>query len=374
VSRSFDLGHGAPAPREPVSPSPADARNTQFAGTVVRGSVLHTSRAAADFSWSEVSVVSGSPASAGGRPLSPEIAVIVSTFERPSHLERCLASLEAQRDVEGQFEVVVTDDGSGDGTRELLIAASSRTPYPFTFTTHEHHGFRLARCRNAGVAASTAPYLLFTDGDCILPPDHLRTHLAARQPGRIVAGDCLRLDAPASNAVDAAALRAGRFPLQVSPREHRRLLVKGWRAKLYETLRVPRRPRLTGNNIGVWRSDFEAVNGFDEQYVGWGFEDLDLQARLERLGLRAWSILLETAPVHLWHPPAPSFARNGVGTANLDYFRDVGRRPMFCVDGLVKASDDVRHDAPPVSLSYVEAARLRRIYSLGNFTARKHPA
>jgi glycosyltransferase involved in cell wall biosynthesis len=269
---------------------------------------------------------------------------------------------------------VVTDDGSRDGTRELLIAASSRTPYPLTFTTHDHDGFRLARCRNAGVAATTASYLLFTDGDCILPPDHLRTHLAARQPGRIVAGDCLRLDAPASNAVDTAALRAGRFPLQVSPQERRRLLVKGWRAKLYETLRVPRRPRLTGNNIGVWRSDFEAVNGFDEQYVGWGFEDLDLQVRLERLGLRAWSILLETAPVHLWHPPAPSFARNGVGTSNLDYFRGVGQRPMFCVDGLMKASDEIRHGAPPVSLSYVEAARLRRIYSLGKSATRKRPA
>ncbi len=265
-----------------------------------------------------------------------EIAVIVSTFERPGPRIRCLASLEAQRGVEGLFEVVVTDDGSRDETLRVLADAARCAPFPLTFTTHRHDRFRLARCRNEGVATSSAPYLLFTDGDCILPPDHLRIHLAVRQPGRIVAGDCLRLDEAASARVDADSLREGRFPARLPRGERVRLGLKGLRAKLYEIAGTPLRPRLSGNNIGVWRSDYERVNGFDEQFVGWGLEDRDLQVRLERLGLRAWSILLETAPVHLWHPPAPSFARNNEGTANLAYFESLGHRPTFCEDGLVK--------------------------------------
>lgn len=265
-----------------------------------------------------------------------EIAVIVSTFERPGHLRRCLASLEAQRGVDGLFEVVVTDDGSKDETLPLVATTARRVAFPLTFTTHAHDGFRLSRCRNEGVAASRAPYLLFTDGDCILPPDHLRIHLDVRRPGRIVAGDCLRLDAAASRHVDAEALQAGHFPARLPLAERCRLTLKGLRAKLYEAARTSLRPRLSGNNIGVWRSDYERVNGFDEQFIGWGLEDRDLQVRLERLGLRAWSILLRTAPVHLWHPPAPSFARNNEGTANLDYFRTLESRPTFCVDGLVK--------------------------------------
>jgi glycosyltransferase involved in cell wall biosynthesis len=231
---------------------------------------------------------------------------------------------------------VVTDDGSRDETLPLLAAAARRVAFPLTFTTHEHDGFRLARCRNEGVAASTAPYLLFTDGDCILPPDHLRTHLACRRSGRFVAGDCLRLDEAASGRVEADALRVGRFPAPLLVGERLRLGLKGLRAKWYEATRTPRRPRLSGNNIGVWRSDYERVNGFDEQFVGWGLEDRDLQVRLERLGLRAWSILLRTAPVHLWHPPAPSFARNNEGTVNLGYFESLAERPTFCRDGLVK--------------------------------------
>ena len=284
-----------------------------------------------------------------------EIAVIVSTFERPGHLLRCLASLEAQRGVEGLFEVVVTDDGSQDQTLRLITEAAQRVPFPLTFTTHQHDGFRLARCRNEGAAASSAPYLLFTDGDCILPPNHLRIHLAARRPGRIVAGDCLRLDAAASARVDADALRAARFPARLPVGERLRLGLKGLRAKLYEAARTPLRPRLSGNNIGLWRDDYEQVNGFDEQFVGWGLEDHDLQVRLERLGLRAWSILLHTAPVHLWHAPAPSFARNNEGTANLAYFHALIGRPTCCEDGLVKPV--AQPTIMPLSLATVRPVR-----------------
>lgn len=286
-----------------------------------------------------------------------EIAVVISTFERPDHLERCLASLEAQRGVDGRFEVVVTDDGSRDRTLRLIASISRRVSFPLAFTTHEHDGFRLSRCRNEGVAASTAPYILFTDGDCIFPPDHLRAHLDARKQGRVVAGDCLRLDRSASERVGVADLRAGRFPERLPFAERRRLVGKGLRAKVYEAFRVALRPRLSGNNIGIWRADYERVNGFDERFIGWGLEDRDLQVRLERAGLRMWSILLRTTPVHLWHPPAPTFARNNVGTANLHYVRELSARPTFCSDGLVKPTDTpviVRLERP------ASTSRLRR--------------
>lgn len=186
-----------------------------------------------------------------------EIAVVVSTFERPGLLTRCLASLAAQRGVEGRFEVVVTDDGSQDETLRLLADAIRSLPYPLSFTTHTHNGFRLSRCRNQGVAASSAAYLLFTDGDCILPRDHLANHLNTRRAGRVIAGDCIRLDE--------ASLLCGDFPQHLPRREVWRFRLKGLRAKLYEACRASMRPHLTGNNIGLGRSDYERVNGFDEQ-------------------------------------------------------------------------------------------------------------
>ena len=280
--------------------------------------------------------ISSGAAISPGAVISPDIAIIVSTFERPGHLERCLASLDAQRGVDGRFEVVVTDDGSRDDTPSLVRSLAGRVGYRLSYVSHNHAGFRLARCRNEGVAASSAPYLLFTDGDCVLPPRHVHAHLQARAPGVVIGSDCARLDARTSARIDLPTIRQGRASWSVPMRERLRLVAKATRAKVYELARVPMRPRLSGNNIAVWRHDFERLNGFDERFVGWGYEDCDLQERLERAGLRVRSLLWRTMPVHLWHPPAPTFVRNGHGTANRQYFLTADR-PVFCCDGLVKA-------------------------------------
>ena len=281
-----------------------------------------------------------------------EIAIIVSTFERLGHLRRCLASIEAQRGVDGRFEVVVTDDGSRDGTVEFLEDACARAPFPMRFTTHAHDGFRLALCRNRGVAESAAPYILFTDGDCILPPEHIRAHLAARRIGRVVGGDSIRLDRARTESIDEESLRRGCFPRAAPVGEVIRVAMKSARAKLYQAFRTPMRPRLTGNNIGLWRADFLRVNGFDEAYRGWGFEDRDLQCRLERVGLRVWSILARTRPLHLWHEPHRTFARNGIGTQNLAYYSVAQCRPAFCANGFQKEGIASR-DAPTTTLATV---------------------
>jgi glycosyltransferase involved in cell wall biosynthesis len=263
-----------------------------------------------------------------------EIAVLVSTFERPHHLEKCLSSLAGQRGVDGRFEVVVTDDGSRDGTFDFVRSFAGRVSFPVRCTTHPHEGFHLSRCRNEGVRATKAPYLLFTDGDCVLPPDHLAIHLAVRRPGMVIGSDCARLDEAATARLDEQSIRDWTVDEHVPAQEKRRLRRKAMRARVYELLRIPMRPRLTGNNIALWRADFERVNGFDERFVGWGLEDKDLQSRLERAGLRVRSIITRSAPVHLWHQQDPSFSRNNAATANWELYR-FGDRPVFCRQGLV---------------------------------------
>ncbi len=269
----------------------------------------------------------------GASMAQPEIAVLISTYERPEHLRRSLLSLAAQRETAGRMEVVVTDDGSPWHSRPVVEEFARRVDFPVRFTTHPHDGFRLAVCRNEGIAVSKAPYLLLSDGDCVFPPDHVKWHLAYRRPGRVMVGDCFRLDRAATQRVTEAAIRDFAYPAWISRRERRRLAAKAFRGMWYHLLRVHMRPRITGCNIGIWRSDLERVNGFDENYVGWGLEDRDLQLRLSRLGLRFKSILYRTAPCHLWHEPAPTFARNNLGTKNLEYYRR-GEVPTRCQLGL----------------------------------------
>jgi predicted glycosyltransferase involved in capsule biosynthesis len=53
--------------------------------------------------------------------------------------------------------------------------------------------------------------------------------------------------------------------------------------------------------MGVWRSDFEAVNGFDESFVGWGHEDADFVLRLHNNGVVRKNGFWATEVYHLWH-------------------------------------------------------------------------
>ena len=68
--------------------------------------------------------------------------------------------------------------------------------------------------------------------------------------------------------------------------------------------------------LGVFRDDFERVNGFDMRYEGWGEEDVDLAVRLHRLGLRCGWPGPQGTLLHLWHEsrkdgPRPNAAPAG---------------------------------------------------------------
>ena len=270
-----------------------------------------------------------------------ELAVILTTFERPAHLERSLASLALQRGVEGKFEVVVSDDGSRDCTREVFDRIAPTVDFPVKFITHVHSGFRVALCRNDGVRASTAPYLLFSDSDCIFPPDHLQSHLLARRAGVVRAGDCFRLDEEATDRLDLASIASSTYRDWVPKSERQRMFRKWLKEQYYQLVRHPAKPKLTGCNIGISRVDLEAVNGFDEKFVGWGCEDDDLAYRIRKAGIRIASALGYTSAYHMWHPTHPTRPDRWTDGPNVERLRS--DRPIRCHAGLMAIldSDDI---------------------------------
>ncbi len=262
-----------------------------------------------------------------------EISVVVSTYQRPGHLRRCLQSLAAQQGVDGQFEVIVVDDGSQDETANLVAQFRRDAPFPVKFATHPHEGFQLARCRNSGIRTSTAPYLLFTDGDCIFPANHLRRHLDARRPGMARAGDCIKLDQATSERIDDAAIRSGEFLQWIEPTLRKSLRRTHLKSLGYQFVRHANRPKLVGWNMAVWRDQLERINGFDEQFCGWGCEDDDLASRLRRSGVRIATALGYTCGYHLWHPPHPTTPQQWSQGPNVAYFQ----RPAVltrCLEGI----------------------------------------
>lgn len=265
----------------------------------------------------------------------PDLSLIVNTFQKPRHLALVLESIALQEGIRpGCFEVIVSDDGSTDDTAAIVAAVAETATFPMRFVSQPHDGFRLAAVRNRGARLATGDYLLFLDGDCILPRDHLAAYLDGCRPGTAHLGYCARLPEQVSATLAPGGLAAVSLGALV-PKAERRLLARRHRKAWWHTLLGhPTKPRLAGGNCGVWRRDFERVNGFDEHFVGWGQEDDDLGLRLRAAGVKLESIVGRTYSLHVWHPTDGSATPRWRDGVNVRYFLRRGRLTA-CRQGLV---------------------------------------
>ncbi|PMS18790.1 glycosyl transferase family 2 [Trinickia dabaoshanensis] len=237
------------------------------------------------------------------------ITVIVTTYNRPDALELVLAGCLAQSD--RHFEIVVADDGSGTPTRELVERTAHASPIPIVHAWQPDEGFRAAASRNGAIALARGEYLIFLDGDCVPQRDFVARHRALAQPRMLVTGSRILL----RQRLTALALEK-RLALAEQPAVFwiRQRLAGQVNKILPLLLKLPdfAKRRVDGFvwrgiktcNLGAWRADVAAVNGFDETFVGWGHEDADLVARLHNAGIGRKNGYLATEVLHLWHPEA----------------------------------------------------------------------
>jgi len=236
----------------------------------------------------------------------PRISVILSTYNRPDALEMVLRSLEAQTCKD--FEVIVADDGSREDTRLMLERFGSQSSLTLKQVWQEDEGFRAATIRNKAVAASQGEYLVFLDGDCMVFPDFLAEHDRLKESSRFTTGNRILLNRPFTEAVLSRELPlhqwtfwqwiVARFKGQTNRLLPLLRLSLGFLRKL-----TPRKWHgVKTCNLGVWRQDFLDVNGFDESYQGWGYEDSDLVIRIMNKGVFRLEGRFAIPVIHLWHP------------------------------------------------------------------------
>jgi glycosyltransferase involved in cell wall biosynthesis len=98
-------------------------------------------------------------------------SVIIPSYNRKNELDHLLESLEKQSLPVEQYEVVVVDDGSTDGTAEWIGSFQAATPLHLRFFQQDHRGPGAAR--NCGAEKAAGRVLVFTDSDCIVPNNWL---------------------------------------------------------------------------------------------------------------------------------------------------------------------------------------------------------
>ena len=109
------------------------------------------------------------------------VSLVITTFENPRSLELVLAGVARQS--RPADEVIVTDDGSGPATRDVVEAFAHGQAHAVRHIWHEHRGFRKCAILNRAVAVATGDYLIFLDGDCIPLAGFVATHVRASSRG-----------------------------------------------------------------------------------------------------------------------------------------------------------------------------------------------
>ncbi|MGH9537516.1 MAG: glycosyltransferase family 2 protein [Terriglobales bacterium] len=238
----------------------------------------------------------------------PLFSVIVPTYNRLPILKKCLAALQAQTLAANDFEVIVIDDGSSDGTEEML--RNYRAPFRFQYLRQTNSGTGAAR-RN-GVAHASGEFLLLMNDDTICDRDALKEHL---QVQREYASEHW---AVLGNFVYPAAARQRALTRYfcVDPFMFPQVSMEEGCPYGYS--------QFITCNLSVRRDAVVEAGSFDSTYKL--SEDTELGIRLYERGYR----VLYHPDAHAFHDHLPYPARNLIRRARVygaDYFYMFGRHP-----------------------------------------------
>ncbi|HYM90121.1 MAG TPA: glycosyltransferase [bacterium] len=194
-----------------------------------------------------------------------ELSVIIPTYNNGGVLARTLDALLAQRCSPDLYEIVIVDDGSTDGTAEMVRRLHS--PVPIRYVAQPNRG--RAAARNLGARVARGRILLFLDSDFFAAPDLLAAHVKHYPPA------------------------ARRIGIQGASRTHPDTLITPFMQGREVRLEVSPGPpgrislfRISTRNLSLLRAEFIDVGGFDEAFGGYGWEDIELAWRLYARGVR----------------------------------------------------------------------------------------
>jgi glycosyltransferase involved in cell wall biosynthesis len=206
-------------------------------------------------------------------------SIVIPTYNRQPILEKCLRALENQRltdRIVENYEVVVVDDGSTDGTLAWLSSHQAEFPHVVAYEQN-HQGPSAAR--NLGVQQANGDTIIFIDSDLVVTEQFLQSHATA-----------LATEEKALNSdrlfTYGAVINTCNFENPT--------------AEPYKITDFSAAYFATGN-VAIAKKWLEQAGLFDTRFQLYGWEDLELGVRLKELGLKL--VKCPDAVGYHWHPP-----------------------------------------------------------------------
>ncbi|WP_238387236.1 glycosyltransferase family 2 protein [Sphingobacterium olei] len=230
----------------------------------------------------------------------PTISLIVSTYNWPAALEKCIQSIFKQTHLPD--EILIADDGSGDATQETIKQLKKDSPIPIVHVWHPDNGFRLSAIRNKAIVQAQYDYIIQIDGDIIIDKEFIKDHLALSQKDTFLCGSRVLLSQAYSaqllNQPAIEKLNKLKFPLGSVLNSLRIPFLSKIMADRYKK----NKPRaLRGCNMSFWKKDLINVNGYNESIQGWGSEDAELAIRLINNGIKKRFLKFGAIAYHIFH-------------------------------------------------------------------------
>ncbi|KMQ32188.1 glycosyltransferase family 2 protein [Bacillus cereus] len=254
-----------------------------------------------------------------------EVSIIIPTYNKLTRLRLTLESIKYQTMDPKDFELIIIDDGSTDGTMEYITSWSREVPFCVKQVRSNNYG--RAASRNKGINLATGTYIVFSDDDLIWPPSYLKEYLKCmihESHQTIAHGYIFNLSlvkflgdpADASSVIGGPRRSrtfesvvitekdiANHFESKIKKLGRITRFEKGVRFVLsaYRNLEWIQWIAFTGGNVCLRRDLLIEVGGFDENFgLFWGCEDLELGYRLYLKGCK-FIACENAASYHLAH-------------------------------------------------------------------------
>ncbi len=256
-------------------------------------------------------------------------SLIITTYNWKDALGLSLLSALAQSKLPD--EIIVADDGSTDGTEDLVKKIASTALIPVIHSWQEDKGFRAAMSRNKAIARAKGDYIIFVDGDIILGDQFIEDHLSTAFRGQFIQGSRVLLNKEKTRElIDTQSLK---ISLTDSGIENRKNQIRSEILSKVFTKISCKMAGIRTCNFSFWKSDAIAVNGFNEDFVGWGREDSEFAARLMSNGVKRLNLRFKAIGYHLFHNEN---TRDNIKENDLILENTIQNKSTWCDNGINK--------------------------------------
>ncbi len=225
-------------------------------------------------------------------------SLIIPFYKDIPALELILLALNKQS-AKGSFEVIIAEDDNAAETVSFLQKAVSTLDFPLQHVSQEDMGFRKCKALNNAVKIAKYELLIFIDGDCIPHKHFVKEYLKEAEEKKILYGRRVNLSEPFTKEL-------------LNTKNINKLnlfnLIGTGSTRIKEAIYLPFAPgfikskrKFWGCNWGVLKNELLAVNGFDEDFAEYGYEDFDIFWRLDKDGCRLKSVKYQAIVYHLHH-------------------------------------------------------------------------